>query len=260
MLVRIFRRTILALAFAAPATAAYADARDWVGPYVGINLGYSFGASQSRTTTTFVRGGYFPTPADVAAIDGVGNQHLSPDGFVAGAQGGYNIAFDPNWVLGLELDFDANSISDKEAFSGTYPCCAPSSFTIGSKIDSSWLITLRPVLGYAWDNWMIYGTGGLALHDQKASFVFTDNLANAVATGGFSTTKGTYAVGGGFQGKIDANWSWRVEYLYLDYGHMGGTSHNLMAGTPAVAFPQNPFTQLASFTGNTVRFAVNYRF
>jgi outer membrane immunogenic protein len=259
MLVRIFRRTILALAFAAPATAALADAGDWVGPYVGINLGYGFGASQSRTTTTFSSTGYFASTS-VPAINTVGNIHLSPDGFIAGGQTGYNVAIAPNWVLGLEADFEANSLSDKESASGTYPCCAPSSFAVGSKIDTSWLFTLRPVLGYAWDSWMLYGTGGLALHDQKASFVFTDNFANATASGGFSTTKGTYAVGGGVQGKIDTNWSWRVEYLYLDYGHMGGTSHNLMAFSPAVAFPQNPFTQTASFTGNAIRFAVNYRF
>jgi opacity protein-like surface antigen len=61
------------------------------------------------------------------------------------------------------------------------------------------------------------------------------------------------------QGKIDENWSWRVEYLYIDYGHMGGTSNNLVAGSPAVHFAQNPFTQLASFSGNVVRFGVNYR-
>ena len=250
---------VFALCCASLPTAALADSDDWVGAYAGVNLGYSFGASQSRTSTVFASPGYFASTS-VPAIAAVGNDHLSPDGFVGGGQVGYNFAFGPNFVAGLEADFEANSISDKEAATGTYPCCAPSSFTVGSKIDSSWLFTLRPVLGYAWDSWMIYGTGGLALHDQKASFVFTDNFANALSTGGFSTTKGTWTAGGGIQGKIDTNWSWRVEYLYIDYGHMGGTSTNLVAGSPAVAFPQNSFTQFASFTGNVVRFAVNYRF
>jgi outer membrane immunogenic protein len=259
MHIRNFGPVLAGCLAALASTGAQANSQDWFGPYVGVNLGYSFGASQSRTTTVAPVGGYFAT-SSIPAIAAVGNQHLSPQGGIAGVQTGYNFAIDSNWVMGIEADFDANSISDKTSGSAAYPCCGPKAFTVGSKIDSSWLFTLRPVIGYSWSSWMLYATGGLALHDQKASFVFADNFAAAAAAGGFSTTKGTWTAGGGVQGKIDANWSWRVEYLYIDYGHMGGTSANLTAGSPVVAYPQNPFTQLASFSGNMVRAGINYRF
>lgn len=255
---RLLGASILAVLLAAAATGARADSSDWAGFYLGLNAGYSFGTAQSRTTTVDPPGGYFAT-SSIPAIADVGNQHLNPEGFIGGGQMGFNFAVDDNWVLGLEADLEANSITDKETRTGGYPCCAPSSFTIGSKVESTWLATLRPVVGYAWANVMIYATGGLALHDEKASFAFTDDFAAAAANGGFSTTKGTWTVGGGVQGKIDRNWSWRAEYLFVDYGRVGGTSANLAAGTPPVSFPQNPFSQTAYLNGNAVRVAVNYR-
>jgi len=255
---RFLGASLLAL-FAGASTGAYADANDWAGFNLGINLGYSFAAGHSRTTTVDIPGGYFAS-SSIPAINTAGSQHLNPEGFIGGGQAGYSYAVDPNWVVGLEADLEANSITDRESRTGVYPCCAPSSFAIGSKVESTWLATLRPVVGYAMDNWMVYITGGLALHDQKASFAFTDDFAAASANGGFSTTKGTWTVGGGFQHKIDRDWSWRIEYLYVDYGRVGGTSTNLATGTPVVSFVQNPFTQTASLNGNVVRVGINYRF
>jgi outer membrane immunogenic protein len=65
------------------------------------------------------------------------------DGFVGGGQIGYNYEFDNHLVLGIEGDMDATGMQ----FDGN---------------DVDYTITGRARLGYAFDRWMVYGTGGIA--------------------------------------------------------------------------------------------------
>jgi outer membrane immunogenic protein len=65
------------------------------------------------------------------------------DGFVGGGQIGYNYEFDNHLVLGIEGDMDATGWQ----FDGN---------------DVDYTITGRARLGYAFDRWMVYGTGGIA--------------------------------------------------------------------------------------------------
>ena len=57
----------------------------WAGPYLGGNLGYSWGS--------------------------VDNNPVKPSGFVGGVQGGYNFQTGP-WVYGLEGDIQASGADD----------------------------------------------------------------------------------------------------------------------------------------------------
>jgi len=65
------------------------------------------------------------------------------DGFVGGGQIGYNYEFSNHLVLGIEGDMDATGME----FGGN---------------DVDYTITGRARLGYAFDRWMVYGTGGVA--------------------------------------------------------------------------------------------------
>ena len=64
------------------------------------------------------------------------------NGYVGGGQIGYNYEFDNHLVLGLEGDMDATGME----FGGN---------------DVDYMITGRGRLGYAFDRWMVYGTGGV---------------------------------------------------------------------------------------------------
>ncbi|WP_311030447.1 outer membrane protein [Mesorhizobium koreense] len=77
---------------------------------------------------------------------GYGWANAGPDddnGFVGGGQIGYNYEFDNHLVLGIEGDMDATGWQ----FDGN---------------DVDYTITGRGRLGYAFDRWMVYGTGGIA--------------------------------------------------------------------------------------------------
>jgi len=104
------------------------DAYSWAGPYLGVNVGYSWG-SVSRSG-----GG-------------------SPSGVAGGVQGGYNWQFGTPWVVGLEADIQASGADDTFA---------------AWKFSNPWYGTVRGRVGYAFNqNLLVYGTGGLAFGELK---------------------------------------------------------------------------------------------
>src|SRR5438552_10446021 len=102
--------------------------QDWKGFYVGGNAGGAKGVSEEQTTTVFSPTGYFAS-SSVPAIAIAGDHFLSPRGFTGGGQFGYNVQAS-HFVLGGEVDFDSLNVSDRYSSSLTYPCCAPTAFTV----------------------------------------------------------------------------------------------------------------------------------
>lgn len=167
---------------------------NWTGFYVGINGGGLWGKSSFT---------YVATGVDVG-----GNN----SGGMIGGTIGYNYQFPSNWVIGLEADWDWASAK------ASNPCPNPA-FSCNNKIQS--IGTLRGRLGYAWDQWFLYGTGGFAWENVK---VETVNLAGvATPTSGTPTNGETkwqpgWTVGVGLEYGFWTNWSVKVEYLYADFG------------------------------------------
>ena len=245
----------LLLAVAGFSHAAMASATDWEGPYVGVYAGPNHQQGHATTTTVFSPVGYFAA-SSVPAIAASGAQKVDTSGENIGVLAGYNFAFDENWVLGIEADFGINHDTSDTFGGNAYPCCSPTAFTVESKVQTNWLFTARPRVGYVWDNWMAYATGGLAMTNEKASFLFTDTFATAHESGVFTNTKVAWTVGGGIETMLSSDVTARIEYLYADFGGAGGTSTNLTAFSPAIAFPVNTFTHHASLTEHMVRFGL----
>jgi outer membrane immunogenic protein len=59
---------------------------------------------------------------------------------------------------------------------------------------------------------------------------------------------------------LRGNWSVKGEYLYANFDTVSGTSTNLTAFAPAIAFPSNPFTHSFDLKTSIARAALNYRF
>jgi outer membrane immunogenic protein len=103
----------------------------------------------------------------------------------------------------------------------------------------SWVGTTRARLGYAFDRWLPYVTGGIA-------------YGNIQAVQPTSTTTNTYVgwtAGAGLEVALNRNWSTKVEYLHIDLGtanFVGSAS-----GTSSLAVP---------VTNDFVRLGINYRF
>jgi outer membrane immunogenic protein len=185
---------------------AYNPIYTWTGFYLGVNGGGGWGRS---------------------TWDRTGDIDLS--GGVIGGTAGFN------WqtgrvVLGIESDVDWSGVSGStSAF-----CFA------GCATRNDWLGTVRGRVGYAWDRFLPYLTGGLAAGDIKAT---TPGFAGA------TQTDLGWTVGAGVEAVIVGNWSAKVEYLHVDLGNFNcGLSCGLVT-------PDN-----VSFSADLVRGGVNYRF
>lgn len=206
---------------ARPSQPAYSKAPqlppfDWNGFYLGINGGYGWGRSSWSDPAVGADSGKFST-----------------NGGLLGGQLGYN------WQAGkvvLGIESDINWTNFKGSTAGVGGVCA----TDGGgqcRTEQSWLGTTRARLGYAFDRWLPYVTGGVAYGNVKA-----------VQTNGASTdTKAGWTVGAGVEYGISRNWSAKAEYLHLDLGT--ATFMGAASGTSTLKAP---------VTDDIVRAGLNY--
>ena len=149
-------------------------------------------------------------------------------------------------------------------------------------IAKGWLGTTRGIVGFAPDSLprtLFFATGGVAYGQVKTSFsgsvagnflpancegpcAFTGRLAFNDAQ-----TKVGWTLGAGIEAALGTNpkWSWKIEYLYVDLGTVGGAVP--VSGTVCTnsgGFGCAAFSGTANYsnrmTDNIVRFGVNYRF
>lgn len=188
---------------AAPAYVAAVPVFTWTGFYLGANAGYGWGSSD------------FDNGFDL------GGQ----DGGIVGGQIGYNWQWD-NVVFGVEADLQYADLNTGYDFVG------------GGSLNTSvdYFGTVRARIGYAFDTFLPYVTGGLAYGKNEIDFNYLSGAASA------SNTHVGYTVGGGAEYAFSQNWSAKVEYLWTDLG-----SEEYLGRDVDVSF-------------STVRAGINYRF
>jgi len=209
--------TAALISVAAPAIAAdlpvkarpmvpVAPAFSWTGCYIGGNVGGKWGQSTDSVTVA---------PAGIGAGGTVAFAQDRSSSFMGGGQLGCNIQTGP-WVFGLEGDVDWQRLR----FSRTIGATTVFPFVAGDSFDmrSDWQASVRGRLGYAWDRWMIYATGG-------AAFTNVNVGTNFIAIGVFpatvvsdSKTLTGWTVGGGMDYAITNNWIAGIEGRYSNYG------------------------------------------
>jgi len=237
----------------APAMAAY----NWTGFYLGLNAGGAWTDSNVTTGTIFSPLGDFADTSP-GAIAAVGNQNINRASFTGGLTAGYNWQVD-RAVLGIETDFNYFGVKGSRTGTGIYPCCAPTSFTVNTSESADWLWTLRGRVGIlATPALLLYATGGLAVADVKASYLFTDTFATARESASISSTRYGWTAGIGGEYALMNGWSIKAEYLHVDLGRASTTSTNLTtAGGP---FPASVFTHTVNMTSDIGRVGINYKF
>ena len=242
------------------APAIVAPVYNWTGFYVGLNAGGAWNESNATTTTVFSPTGYFAATS-VPAIAVAGNQNINRTGFTGGLTGGYNWQVS-NAVLGIEADFNYFGIRGSTSSTALYPCCAPTNFTVNTSVSSDWLATVRGRVGFlATPALLLYGTGGLAVANVKANYLFTDTFSLANESAAISSTRYGWTAGAGAEYALMSGWSIKAEYLYVDLGRASTTSTNLTAFNPGgAAFPTSVFTHTVDLRSNIVRAGINYKF
>jgi outer membrane immunogenic protein len=250
----------LAATFAGPAMAAdmalkappvAAPAYSWTGFYVGANIGYSWGKGDSNYTDPRFAIVGLPTSF---------SQSENLDGLIGGVQIGYNWQANNTWIFGIEADFQGSGEKGSSSLSDPYVITSDPFInqTFNAKI--LWFGTVRGRVGVLVNpTLLLYGTGGLAYGRISGSGTVTDTFpacSPAICNWAYgnSATNIGWTLGAGVEGAIPntSDWTWKVEYLYIDFGSVNGSGFD-----PDFS---STYTWSAKVTDNIVRVGLNYRF
>jgi len=215
----------------------------WTGWYIGGNAGYGWGSGTNPSISS-----------DDFTFDPGTFPSVSPRGFIGGGQIGYNWQVNPSFVLGLETDFQGADIkgSGSNPFTLLNPAGAATgagTASLSEKLD--FFGSARARAGLAFNNWLLYGSGGLAYGNVKSTIGLVDTAPDAVA-GSRSETRVGWAAGGGVNYAMTPNWILGVDFLHYDLGHTTVTGVD-----PVTA---NSITASQKVDGNIVRGVIDYKF
>ena len=188
---------------------------DWTGFYVGGHFGYATGTSDWAASQG---GGAAPLNGSIDLFNSY-DAFKGTGSYFAGLQAGYNRMLPSHWLLGVEMDFSApNTVQGSQTFSSAASGQASYTDTV---LDFG---TLRGRVGYAFERWLVYGTGGVAWtydkleRTQLAGVPVGGNVAIGTTEAALLWRWG-WAAGAGVEVPIAPNWSAKLEFLATEFGN-----------------------------------------
>lgn len=192
----------------------YPPAFTWTGFYVGANVGYAWGQ------------------IDSTGLGVLSNGFDDPDGFTGGGQIGYNYQMG-QFVLGVEADFQG---ADLKASLFDVPT------GISASNEINWYGTVRARVGYAFDRFLPYVTGGFAYGNVK------NKISNGIVSFSDDNTQYGWTLGGGIEYAFTNNLTAKVEYLYIDLDKEN------------ISLPGGTLTSNVETKFSVIRAGLNYKF
>jgi outer membrane immunogenic protein len=258
MLRRLLGAAVLALSLS---TVAFADSlpeptrslpvTTWTGFYLGANAGDSWSTSDIR----YVPPG-LPFTGVASAYSAIGSGDVSSGGFVGGGQVGYNYQIG-HLVLGAEVDIDA--LNQTGSFNKTGQPAGNVPLNSIASAETDWLVTLRGRTGVSFGSVFLYGTGGAAFTDLRFRQSNT-YLGNGIGTESFNDNGNEarmgWTAGGGIECMLTPSWSFKGEYLHVDFGNLSGQ----VLFAPAAGGALQLHSHSASMETDIVRAGLNYHF
>jgi outer membrane immunogenic protein len=155
-------------------------------------------------------------------------------GFVGGGQAGFNYQIN-QWVVGIEGDIAGTTIKDSVSATVVGPGAV---ITGNAEASLDWVATLAPRVGYAFNNWLVYGkVGGAWAHASGTASAGINGTQLTSVSVDESVSGWMFGIGAEYA--LSNNWTAKIEYNMMDFGNSG------------------PF---ADNTFNVLKAGVNYRF
>ncbi len=214
----------------------------WTSCYAGVHAGGGWGKKDLTDTV-----GIFSDPA----VAGYSSASVDVSGYMLGGQIGCDYQFAPTWVVGIEGSASGGNISKTTDFA------VPSlSDTASFRSTTDFLASITGRIGYAWDRWLVYGKGGVALvgdryhADDLNGIYFFDATENRIG----------WTAGAGVEWAFTPEWSVKLEYDYYGFGtrSLSFTDTTILGG-PAPG-PPPPFIAPVNINQNIqlVTLGVNF--
>lgn len=190
-------------------------AYNWTGIYLGLNGGYAFGQS---TPMSLYSNGF-------SAFD------YNVNGWLGGVSAGAQIE-SGRTLLGIEGDIDWTNSTGSGRGNIFFNGGTRGQATLSSTVSS--ISTLRTRIGYAFDNFLFYGTGGIAITNEASSltgalgFICGDGAANDPPCSSLTNLHLGLAAGAGIEYGITPNLSTKLEYMWVGAGALNTLSENMV--------------------------------
>jgi outer membrane immunogenic protein len=276
-----------------PAPIAAIPSFTWTGFYVGVNGGGAWAGSNNNSYVL-----YDPKPDTGDTTPSLYSSGGNRSGWLIGGTVGYNYQFGAGsgFVIGVEGDIDYLSNNNKNR-SAYLNCPVASCGVVGgigadgngyagtyvglaSGSGNNYFGTIRARLGWAFDHFLIYATGGFAFggagNSGTATLSYWAPTRYAAGTspdatwyvGRSGSDDWGWTIGGGAEYAITNNWTVKAEYLYVN--RTGGNNNGAFAGCAGSAVVCNAFSGTNALIWyanakndqnmNVVRLGVNYKF
>lgn len=217
---------------------------NWTGFYLGGHVGYAAGSTNWTATEA---GAALPTLSGSVDLFNGPDPFKGTGSYFIGLQAGYNYMLPSRFMVGFEADFSApNTLAGSQTIS---------SALIGQASYNDTVLqfgTARARVGYAFDHWLVYGTGGVAwTYDKLTRTQLVGTPLGGTATVG--TTEAAllwrwgWAAGAGVELPIAPNWTAKLEYLAAQFGEKNRI------------FPAAGQSFNSDLTMQSIRFGVNYQ-
>jgi len=199
-------------------------ASNWTACYFGGNVGWG----RAVHDYTSVTGG---------AAEG----RTTADGVVAGGQAGCDVQVASYWVVGVQGLIDWSNADGNNASLVT-----PANVF---HTDVRWFATVAGRLGFVVvPSLLLYGKAGYGWVGERNTLITSGVLTNIANGGSF----GALDAGGGFEWKMNANWS-----LWVEYDHIFRRTDTLVYSGVGGA---TSFQEIVKRDFDKVLFGINYRF
>jgi outer membrane immunogenic protein len=236
----------------------------WSGAYAGINAGYAFDGNSYNNLAASTAG----QQAAINVGDRAAFLRQRSSGFTGGGQIGYNYELGGGLpilgalgnggaqggvVIGVEADASYTDLRNSVGYIGTLGGASQ------YNADTQFVGTVRGRLGYAFGNFLVYGTGGFAYGSVNDAVAFAPGAAGYF--GQTSSLRTGYAYGGGLEYAIPTTSfvnffnssavTIKAEFIHYDLG-----TQSLVLNSSAGGLP---YVDRIKTSGNLVRAGLNYK-
>jgi outer membrane immunogenic protein len=232
---------------------------NWTGFYIGGHIGGAWADRNGHDR--FGENRCFWGEGEVCFED---NGFGRNDGrFIVGGQVGFNYQVN-QWVWGVEGQISALTNSDNDSACGFFTWGETRDHLFNCNNRGNWVATIAARLGVTFGqtgNWLLYVKGGGAFADARFGVRLRDDCpwefcssSNFVVNSNNDTRTG-WMVGVGLEYGAWGNWSWKLEYNFMDFGHRNIHFDNALTCECGIIRDLD-----ADLRVNVVKFGLNYRF
>jgi outer membrane immunogenic protein len=244
---------------------------NWTGFYIGGHIGGAWRDRNGRDRFDEHHDCFWGGWSGGVCFDD-NNGHGRNDGnFIGGGQVGFNYQVG-QWVWGVEGQISAigsNNDDDACGFITIDGGARDHLFRCGNR--GNWIATIAARLGVTFGqtgNWLLYVKGGGAFADSRFGLRLRDDCAavfdtvicnpnNFAFNNNNDDTRTGWMIGAGLEYGAWGNWSWKLEYNFMDFGSRTIHFDNLMVSCVDCTLRRDLDFDLRV---NVVKFGLNYRF